>query len=140
ELIVFICILPPPRTHSLPSKRLLFFRQYLRATTSASHNAPASIRSSISASMDAMEKRIAQAPKDVESDSSSLPSHDSTHRKLNPRHIYLIGIGGTIGTALFVAIGRGLLHGGPGSLFIAFTVWCVTNPCLLKKQKPIKKK
>ncbi|EME88492.1 uncharacterized protein MYCFIDRAFT_54490 [Pseudocercospora fijiensis CIRAD86] len=50
--------------------------------------------------------------------------HDDTHRRLKPRHIQLIGIGGTIGTALYVQIGRGLLNGGPGSLFIAFTFWC----------------
>ncbi|KAF2167193.1 hypothetical protein M409DRAFT_66226 [Zasmidium cellare ATCC 36951] len=50
--------------------------------------------------------------------------HDETHRKLKPRHIQLIGIGGTIGTALYVQIGRGLMNGGPGSLFIAFTFWC----------------
>ncbi|KAK4553682.1 general amino acid permease agp2 [Recurvomyces mirabilis] len=49
---------------------------------------------------------------------------DNTHRKLKPRHIQLIGIGGTIGTALYVQIGRGLLQGGPGSLFLAFTIWC----------------
>ncbi|KAI9749096.1 MAG: hypothetical protein M4579_007003 [Chaenotheca gracillima] len=49
------------------------------------------------------------------------PRIDSTHRKLKPRHIQLIGIGGTIGTTLFVQIGQGLLKGGPGSLFIAFT-------------------
>ncbi|KAG6058749.1 hypothetical protein E4U17_007554 [Claviceps sp. LM77 group G4] len=57
----------------------------------------------------------------------SLPagaSHDATHRMLKPRHIQLIGIGGTIGTALYVQIGKGLLNGGPGSLFIAFSVWC----------------
>lgn len=48
---------------------------------------------------------------------------DTTHRKLRPRHIQLIGIGGTIGTALYVAIGRGVLNGGPGSLFLAFTFW-----------------
>lgn len=48
---------------------------------------------------------------------------DLTHRKLKPRHIQLIGIGGTIGTALYVQIGRGLLAGGPASLFIAFTIW-----------------
>lgn len=41
---------------------------------------------------------------------------DYTHRKLKPRHIQLIGIGGTIGTALYVNIGRGLLNGGPGML------------------------
>lgn len=49
---------------------------------------------------------------------------DGTHRKLKPRHIQLIGIGGTIGTALYVQIGRSLLDGGPGNLFIAFTLWC----------------
>lgn len=51
--------------------------------------------------------------------------HDSTHRQLRPRHIQLIGIGGTIGTALFVQIGHGLINGGPGSLFLAFTIWYV---------------
>ncbi|KAK3293957.1 amino acid permease/ SLC12A domain-containing protein [Chaetomium fimeti] len=49
---------------------------------------------------------------------------DHTHRTLKSRHIQLIGIGGTIGTALYVQIGRGLMNGGPGSLFIAFTLWC----------------
>ena len=50
---------------------------------------------------------------------------DSTHRKLKPRHIQLIGIGGTIGTALYVQIGKGLMNGGPGSLFLAFSLWYV---------------
>jgi amino acid transporter len=50
---------------------------------------------------------------------------DQTHRKLKSRHIQLIGIGGTIGTALYVQIGRGLMNGGPASLFIAFTLWYV---------------
>lgn len=49
---------------------------------------------------------------------------DSTHRRLKARHIQLIGIGGTIGTALYVQIGKGLLNGGPASLFMAFTIWC----------------
>lgn len=49
--------------------------------------------------------------------------HDGTHRKLKSRHVQLIGIGGTIGTVLFVEIGYGLLDGGPGSLFLAFTLW-----------------
>lgn len=48
---------------------------------------------------------------------------DNTHRKLKSRHIQLIGIGGTIGTALYVQIGRGLMNGGPASLFIAFSLW-----------------
>ncbi|KAL8898883.1 MAG: hypothetical protein Q9192_001863, partial [Flavoplaca navasiana] len=50
---------------------------------------------------------------------------DNTHRRLKSRHIQLIGIGGTIGTALFVQIGIDSAgKGGPGSLFIAFTIWC----------------
>ncbi|OTB02636.1 hypothetical protein M426DRAFT_13421 [Hypoxylon sp. CI-4A] len=49
---------------------------------------------------------------------------DGTHRQLKSRHIQLIGIGGTIGTVLYVQIGRALLEGGPGSLFIAFSLWC----------------
>lgn len=52
-------------------------------------------------------------------------SRDATHRKLKPRHIQLIGIGGTIGTALYVQIGRGLMNGGPASLFLAFSIWYV---------------
>lgn len=53
----------------------------------------------------------------------SIKQYDETHRKLKPRHIQLIGIGGTIGTALYVQIGQGLLRGGPASLFLAFTIW-----------------
>lgn len=56
-------------------------------------------------------------------DVGSLKEYDQTHRKLKPRHIQLIGIGGTIGTALYVQIGQGLLRGGPASLFLAFTIW-----------------
>src|SRR5262249_42818562 len=41
------------------------------------------------------------------------------------RQIQLLAIGGAIGTALFVSIGNGLAAGGPGSLFIAYTMWCL---------------
>lgn len=55
---------------------------------------------------------------------ASVTTRDGdTHRKLQPRHVALIGIGGTIGTALFVAIGSALTAGGPGSLLIAFCIW-----------------
>ncbi|KAJ7510085.1 general amino acid permease AGP2 [Mycena galericulata] len=66
--------------------------------------------------------------------SDSSAPHDQTHRKLKGRHIQLIGIGGTIGTALFVQIGSALTEGGPGSLFLAFTIWSTfilaINNCL----------
>ncbi|KAK4134706.1 hypothetical protein BT67DRAFT_402605 [Trichocladium antarcticum] len=60
------------------------------------------------------------------SDSASVGSlvGDNTHRTLKARHIQLIGIGGTIGTALYVQIGKGVISGGPASLFLAFTIWC----------------
>lgn len=66
---------------------------------------------------DAMEKRDSV-------DSGSMQStYDHTHRKLKPRHVQLIGIGGTIGTALYVQIGSGLRTSGPASLFIGFSLW-----------------
>jgi amino acid transporter len=50
------------------------------------------------------------------SDAGSVKaSHDSTHRQLRPRHIQLI------------QIGRGLINGGPASLFMAFTIWYVNS-------------
>ncbi|KAL2870885.1 amino acid permease/ SLC12A domain-containing protein [Aspergillus lucknowensis] len=56
------------------------------------------------------------------------------HRRLANRQIQLIAIGGSIGTAVFVSIGGALAKGGPGSLFLAYTIHCcflalVTN-CL----------
>lgn len=41
-------------------------------------------------------------PRPSLSGSSGASKRDKTHRKLKARHIQLIGIGGTIGTALFV--------------------------------------
>ena len=60
--------------------------------------------------------------------------YDPTHRKLKPRHIQLIGIGGTIGTALYVQIGHGLLSGDYVSLFMAFTIWCVPPQVLIQSR------
>lgn len=56
-------------------------------------------------------------------DGPAKPTYDQTRRTLKPRHIQLIGIGGTVGTALYVQIGQTLLEGGPASLFIAFSLW-----------------
>ncbi|KAK7736721.1 hypothetical protein SLS53_006931 [Cytospora paraplurivora] len=52
---------------------------------------------------------------------------DALKRNLGNRQIQLIAIGGSIGTALFVSIGSGLMDGGPGSLLIAYTLYS----CLL---------
>ncbi|KAI1608131.1 AAT family amino acid transporter [Exophiala viscosa] len=49
---------------------------------------------------------------------------DQLKRHLGNRQIQLIAIGGSIGTALFVSIGGGLVKGGPGSLFLAYVIYC----------------
>lgn len=56
----------------------------------------------------------------------STPTREESnhlHRKLRGRHVQLLGIGATIGSALFVSIGLGLAKGGPLSLLLAFIVW-----------------
>ena len=59
---------------------------------------------------------------------------DNLKRHLGNRQIQLTAIGGAIGTSLFISIGSGLYHGGPGSLFIAYTlqsfVVAMVNNCL----------
>ena len=56
------------------------------------------------------------------------------HRNLGNRQIQLIAIGGSVGTAVFVSIGTGLAHGGPGSLFLAYTIYSsmvgLVNNCM----------
>jgi yeast amino acid transporter len=50
---------------------------------------------------------------------------DQLQRRLGNRQIQLIAIGGSIGTALFVSINSALFHGGPGSLFLAYTIYSI---------------
>lgn len=55
-------------------------------------------------------------------------------RNLSGRQMQMIAIGGSIGTALFVSIGYGLIEGGPASLLIAFMIYSVflglVNNCM----------
>lgn len=61
-------------------------------------------------------------------------SADQLQRHLSNRQIQLIAVGGSIGTALFVSIGTGLTRGGPGSLFIGYTIYslflAMVNNCV----------
>ena len=78
------------------------------------------------AAMDHSEKdAVVRDSEEVLEDDSKKLAYDHTHRKLKPRHIQLIGIGGTVGTVLYVQIGKALIEGGPASLFIAFIIWLV---------------
>lgn len=52
-----------------------------------------------------------------------IDNADQLKRHLGNRQIQLIAIGGSIGTALFVSIGGGLVKGGPGSLFLAYVIY-----------------
>lgn len=59
---------------------------------------------------------------------------DALQRHLGNRQIQMIAIGGSIGTALFVSIGNGLINGGPGSLLIAYALYSgllgLVNNCM----------
>ncbi|TVY89451.1 General amino acid permease [Lachnellula willkommii] len=75
--------------------------------------------------MDDIRKNSAVAG-DKSDDSEKVPTYDVSDgdsgivvvsdlkRNLSGRHIQMITIGGSIGTALFVSIGTGLVNGGPG--------------------------
>ncbi|KAH3661747.1 hypothetical protein OGAPHI_005925 [Ogataea philodendri] len=59
--------------------------------------------------------------------SSDLDIYDigHTHRRLKNRHIQLIGIGGTIGVALFVSVSSQLHKSGPLGLLLGCIIWCM---------------
>ncbi|KAL4884582.1 amino acid permease/ SLC12A domain-containing protein [Aspergillus karnatakaensis] len=58
------------------------------------------------------------------------------HRRLNPRQIQLTAIAGSIGAALFVAIGSGVMS-GPLCLFLAFLFWASVVFCIAQCQTEI---
>lgn len=61
---------------------------------------------------------------------TGLLLNTKTQRKLLNRHVQFIAISGVIGTALFVAIGKGLYYGGAGFLLIAFAMWSIPILCI----------
>lgn len=56
-----------------------------------------------------------------------------TKRGLSPRHVQLMAIGGSIGTGLFVGIGRSLSRAGPLSVLLGYLFWGILFvwPCNL---------
>lgn len=50
------------------------------------------------------------------------PPPEALQRRMKPYQVQFFAIGGSIGTALFISIGYGLLHGGAGSLLLAFII------------------
>ncbi|KAF3044876.1 hypothetical protein E8E11_007804 [Didymella keratinophila] len=53
---------------------------------------------------------------------TQLVEQAGTRRAIKSRHAQMIAIGGTIGTDLFVGSGQALAIGGPGFLFLAYTL------------------
>lgn len=61
---------------------------------------------------------------DIDTSTSLIrDNEDDLQRQLDNRHIQMLVIGGSIGAALFVSIGRGLAAGGPGNLFLAYVIY-----------------
>ncbi|KAI5479936.1 AA permease domain-containing protein [Pseudohyphozyma bogoriensis] len=57
-------------------------------------------------------------------------STSAEHRTLEPYHINLIAMGGSIGTASFIYVGSGLVEAGPLSLVIAYAWWVGVIYCV----------
>ncbi|EXJ77827.1 AAT family amino acid transporter [Capronia epimyces CBS 606.96] len=55
-------------------------------------------------------------------DPQAAESYRYVARGLKARHIQFMGLGGSIGTALFLGIGRALAAAGPLSIFLGFTI------------------
>ncbi|KAM0349746.1 hypothetical protein ACHAPU_003575 [Fusarium lateritium] len=65
---------------------------------------------------------------------STVTSTSQLQRNLGNRQIQLMAIGGSVGSAVFVTIGVGLVYGGPASLLLAFTLYStivgLVNNCI----------
>ncbi|WVQ67945.1 uncharacterized protein L199_006150 [Kwoniella botswanensis] len=61
---------------------------------------------------------------------------DDPHRGLRMRHVQLIAISGSIGSALFVSIGNPLTSAGPIGLLLGVAIWCAVvwaaSNCLIE--------
>lgn len=74
------------------------------------------------------------ADQDSDNDVGTVEVVTQLARRLTWRQMQLMVIGGSVGTALFVTIGTGLMIAGPGSLFISFFTYSLflaaANNCM----------
>ncbi|RDB20075.1 Lysine-specific permease [Hypsizygus marmoreus] len=54
--------------------------------------------------------------------SSGANENNTTHRGMQPRHLMMIAIGGTIGTGIFLSAGSAIALAGPGSTLLSYFV------------------
>ncbi|PPJ58222.1 hypothetical protein CBER1_10215 [Cercospora berteroae] len=57
--------------------------------------------------------------------------HSDVRRGLKSRHVQFIGLGGAIGTGLFLGIGRALAQAGPLSLFLGYLTAGIAIYCMM---------
>lgn len=81
------------------------------------------------------QEKSASNPEDYDAGPTGVVENvDHLKRHLGNRQIQMIAVGGAIGTALFVSISSGLMQGGPGSLFLAYTIYsgimAMVNNCM----------
>ncbi|PGH17567.1 hypothetical protein AJ80_04745 [Polytolypa hystricis UAMH7299] len=68
---------------------------------------------------------------DIYGDAATAEQYGYVTRGLKSRHIQFIALGGTIGTGLFLGIGRALAQGGPLSLLIGYTLTGCAIYCMM---------
>ncbi|KAH6993089.1 amino acid permease-domain-containing protein [Fusarium venenatum] len=54
----------------------------------------------------------------------TVPISNDLHRTLSPRQVHIISLGSSVGSGLFIATGKALANGGPGTMFIAYLLVC----------------
>ncbi|KAE8154873.1 amino acid permease/ SLC12A domain-containing protein [Aspergillus avenaceus] len=77
-----------------------------------------------------MGQKLEDTQPEIDLQQGQISTDHDLQRRLGNRQVQLLAIGGTIGTALFVTIGNGLAAGGPGSLLVAFSLYCIVLACV----------
>ncbi|KNG87602.1 hypothetical protein ANOM_005437 [Aspergillus nomiae NRRL 13137] len=67
---------------------------------------------------------------DIQKPGEVVTDNDQLQRRLENRQIQIMGVGGAIGTALFISIGGGLAKSGPLSLLLGYSIYCLILACV----------
>ncbi|KAF9875022.1 general amino-acid permease gap1 [Colletotrichum karsti] len=74
------------------------------------------------------EKQMAPAPTHGSIHHGEVTVNDDNigdlHRSFSPRQIHIISLGSSMGSGIFIATGKALASGGPGTMFLAYLIVC----------------